>query len=126
MGHPVHLPLPKSLYLDQTGSQTALEAGSQKPEASSQTGLEAGRRKLYSILYTVQYAVQYIIQCKLQYTVQYTVQYAVHYSTLDLNPWGDKSRINNNIGRILSGGLGNQNAARTIAHSPPGVKETLN
>ena len=24
------------------------------------------------------------------------------------------------------GGLGNQNPARTIAHSPPGVKETLN
>ena len=33
---------------------------------------------------------------------------------------------NNNIGRFPGGGLGNQNPARTIAHSPPGVKETLN
>ena len=33
---------------------------------------------------------------------------------------------NNNIGRFPGGGLENQNPARTIAHSPPGVKETLN
>merc|ERR1712115_189721 len=33
---------------------------------------------------------------------------------------------NNNIGRFPGGGLGNQNPARTITHSPPGVKETLN
>ena len=33
---------------------------------------------------------------------------------------------NDNIGRFPGGGLGNQNPARTIAHSPPGVKETLN
>ena len=32
----------------------------------------------------------------------------------------------NNIGRFPGGGLGNQKPARTIAHSPPGVKETLN
>ena len=32
----------------------------------------------------------------------------------------------NNIGRFPGGGLENQNPARTIAHSPPGVKETLN
>ena len=38
--------------------------------------------------------------------------------------WGDKKN-NNNIGRFPGGGLGNQNPARTIAHSPPGVKETL-
>ena len=33
---------------------------------------------------------------------------------------------NNNIGRFPGGGLENQNPARTIAHSPPGVKATLN
>ena len=33
---------------------------------------------------------------------------------------------NNNIGRFPGQGLENQNPARTIAHSPPGVKETLN
>ena len=37
-----------------------------------------------------------------------------------------KNNNNNNIGRFPGGGLGNQNPARTIAHSPPGVKETLN
>ncbi len=31
-----------------------------------------------------------------------------------------------NIFQFPGGGLGNQNPARTIAHSPPGVKETLN
>ena len=33
---------------------------------------------------------------------------------------------NNNNGQFPGGGLGNQKAARTIAHSPPGVKKTLN
>ena len=37
-----------------------------------------------------------------------------------------KNYNNNNIGRFPGGGLENQNPARTIAHSPPGVKETLN
>ena len=37
-----------------------------------------------------------------------------------------KNDNNNNIGRFPGGGLENQNPARTIAHSPPGVKETLN
>ena len=37
-----------------------------------------------------------------------------------------KKKYNNNIGRFPGGGLENQNPARTIAHSPPGVKETLN
>ena len=37
-----------------------------------------------------------------------------------------KKNDNNNIGRFPGGGLENQNPARTIAHSPPGVKETLN
>ena len=37
-----------------------------------------------------------------------------------------KNNNNNNIGRFPGGGLENQNPARTIAHSPPGVKETLN
>ena len=37
-----------------------------------------------------------------------------------------KKNYNNNIGRFPGGGLENQNPARTIAHSPPGVKETLN
>ena len=32
----------------------------------------------------------------------------------------------NSIGRFPGGGLGNQNPARTTAHLPPGVKETLN
>ena len=32
----------------------------------------------------------------------------------------------NNIGRFSGGGLENQNPARTIVHSPPGDKETLN
>jgi len=31
-----------------------------------------------------------------------------------------------NIFQFPGGGLENQNPARTIAHSPPGVKETLN
>ena len=40
---------------------------------------------------------------------------------------GIKTKKNyNNIGRFPGGGLENQNPARTIAHSPPGVKETLN
>ena len=39
---------------------------------------------------------------------------------------GIKKNDNNNIGRFSGGGLENQNPARTIAHSPPGVKETLN
>ena len=34
--------------------------------------------------------------------------------------------IKKNIGRFPGGGPGNQNLARTIAHSPPGIKETLN
>ena len=33
---------------------------------------------------------------------------------------------NNNVGRFPGGGLENQNPARTIAHSPLGIKETLN
>ena len=33
---------------------------------------------------------------------------------------------NNNHGRFSGGGLENQNPARTIVQSPPGVKETLN
>ena len=33
---------------------------------------------------------------------------------------------NNNLGQFSGGGLENQNPARTIVHSPPGVKETLN
>ena len=37
-----------------------------------------------------------------------------------------KNYNNNNIGRFPGGGLENQNPARTIAHPPPGVKETLN
>ena len=37
-----------------------------------------------------------------------------------------KKNYNTNIGRFPGGGLENQNPARTIAHSPPGVKETLN
>ena len=32
-----------------------------------------------------------------------------------------KNYYNNNLGRFLGGGLENQNPARTIAHSPPGV-----
>ena len=39
--------------------------------------------------------------------------------------WEQKKNYNN-IGRFPGGGLENQNPARTIAHSPPGVKETLN
>ena len=38
----------------------------------------------------------------------------------------EQKQNDNNIGRFPGGGLGNQNPARTIAHSPPGVKETLN
>ena len=41
----------------------------------------------------------------------------------------NKKKHNNNninIGRFPGGGLENQIPARTIAHSPPGVKETLN
>merc|ERR1711953_1378273 len=38
---------------------------------------------------------------------------------------GNKKK-NYNIGRFPGGGLENQNPARTIVHSPPGVKETLN
>ena len=37
-----------------------------------------------------------------------------------------KNYNNNNMGRFPGGGLENKNPARTIAHSPPGVKETLN
>ena len=32
----------------------------------------------------------------------------------------------NNFGRFPGGSLGDRNTARTTAHSPPGVKETLN
>ena len=39
---------------------------------------------------------------------------------------GTNKKNDNNIGRFPGGGLENQNPARTIAHSPPGVKETLN
>ena len=38
---------------------------------------------------------------------------------------GNKKK-NYHLGRCPGGGLENQNPARTIAHSPPGVKETLN
>ena len=42
--------------------------------------------------------------------------------------WEQKKNYynNNTIGRFPGGGLENQNPARTIAHSPPGVKQTLN
>ena len=35
------------------------------------------------------------------------------------------NKNNNNNFRFPGGGLGNKNPARTIAHSPPGVRETL-
>ena len=43
-----------------------------------------------------------------------------------LNVCGTKKQATTNIFQFPGGGLGNQNPARTIAHSPPGVKETLN
>ena len=37
-----------------------------------------------------------------------------------------QKKYKSNIFQFPGGGLGSQNPARTIAHSPPGVKETLN
>ena len=42
-----------------------------------------------------------------------------------LYAYGNKKNRKNLL-QFPGGGLGNQNPARTIAHSPPGVKETLN
>ena len=40
--------------------------------------------------------------------------------------WYRKTKKTMYIFQFPGGGLGNENPARTIAHSPPGVKETLN
>ena len=84
---------------------------------------------LYSIPYSILYSMLYRILCILLYCVLYSKLYSILCSILCSILYSILYSFRvpkKDLGRFPGGGLGNEMPARTIAHSPPGFKETLN